>query len=145
MSRPWVLTVKDNPKLEPAKLYLVEIEDIQPAGNTIKATLRHRSPPQEGRQQEVLLSAELFPMSLAASLFRACGFDTSVGASIRPRDARGKLVKVVFRPSNDGGVEVDRIEYIHSEVTHEPDTQPTDAPVGPSGFSVGRLRSRTGT
>ena len=67
----------------------------------VLVTVLHVDSEHAGRESQVELPVPLRPDNLTTRFFRSLGFATDVGCRVRPKDAVGHRLFVVFGPSKD--------------------------------------------
>ena len=68
----------------------------------VLVTVQHVDSEHAGRESQVALPLPLRPDNLTTRFFRALGLATDVGCRVKPRDAVGHRLFIVFGPSDDG-------------------------------------------
>ena len=89
--------------LVPGQPYPMKVVAIEKkAANSLAVLVEHLASEQAGRQHTMVLRLPCRPQSPSARFFAALGLDTSVGCRIRPAEAVGRALLVVFGPSSEG-------------------------------------------
>jgi len=112
-------TVQDWPSCRTDRCYPLQATSIciekSDTSRWFRVTLEHLDEAQAGHVHHVDLPLPIMPAGLSNSFFKACGFETTVGARIAYEDAAGKTVLAQFIPSSDGDWQVAAFEPMNKE------------------------------
>ena len=128
MSRTIKLEVVDYAQVVAGRDYLIRVIEVKSKRKTLMVRFCHVSEEQQGREHAQSFPLPVRPSGLTADLFRACGKEVNIGATLKPRELIGKCVNVKFRPSSDGVLEICSIDPISKEKNNEPSESESTGP-----------------
>jgi len=117
MPRKLILEVKKRPKPIAKRRYILRIDAIEKgkshddywnSSTGIVASIEFLNKEQTGRKDLLFLPLPIYPDSLTADFFRACGIDISFNKKIRAEKATGSIITIVFgtHPNSTGVIPI---------------------------------------
>ena len=102
MPRPLELVVEPYPVLSPGKPYRMRVISLRKERSALRAAIEHIAEEQAGRELQVDLPLPVRPGNPTARVLAALGFDTRIGATLRPAEAVCRELLVEFSSSSEG-------------------------------------------
>ena len=115
MARQVTVKVEGHRAVREGELYPGIVCNIEKKSKRLQVTLRNLDPDQDGREHELSLRLPVRPSGRTAAFFKAVGQEVEVGKTLALRDAIGKVVRMKFGPSPEGGMGIVSFEPLVKE------------------------------